>query len=817
MGEVYRARDPRLGRDVAVKILPSAFHSDPARRLRFEQEARAAAALNNPHILSVYDIGEHDSLHYIVSELLDGETLREQLRTLSRLPARKAIDYAVQLALGLAAAHEKGIVHRDLKPENILVGRDGHVKILDFGLAKLSAPEAEAAATGALETAPGTVMGTVGYMSPEQVRGQPADHRSDIFALGAILYEMLAGRRAFDGPSNADTMTAILKESPAPLSGAGPNESSAAARIVDRCLEKSPGARFQSAHDLAFALDGLSSRTDPVAIVGPEAGGRRRSFTWVAWGLVATLAATSIAAAALTVRYYRRSLEPDPVVRFMLTPPGNITFSSGANFLAVSPDGRSIAFAAAGPTGAPMVWIRQVDALDARALPNTEGARLPFWSPDGRFIAYSAFGSLWKVEVGGGPPQRLSEERTSAITGGTWGSTDTILYSSLFGPILQLRASGGRPVPATTLDQGHEADVHSFPFLLADGRRFLYTVRSPNPERSGIYLKSVDSNETRLVARASSNVNYVRPGYLVYARDGVLEALAFDVDRAATTGEPRRIAEQIDQFPESGIAAFSVSDGGLLAYRGGGAASSRLLWVDRAGHRLSEVGEAARYRNPRLSPDATRIAVENTDQLGNRDIWLVDVARGVPGRFTFDPGRDSSPVWSPDGERIAWLNKTVQVKSSSGSGPSEAISAEFCIPDDWVPDGTAVLCHPNAPRQILAFTLGGARSARTVVEGRAITTHARVSPDGRWVAFTSIESGLYEVYIQSMQSPGVRWQISTNGGMQPKWRRDGKEIFYLGMDGALVAVRVSLGALAEIGKPERLFKTAIEPVTGPCV
>ena len=303
----------------------------------------------------------------------------------------------------------------------------------------------------------------------------------------------------------------------------------------------------------------------------------------------------------------------------------------------------------------------------------------------------------------------------------------------------------------------------------------------------------------------------------MYARDGVLVAQPFDVDRATTIGEPRTIAEQIDQFPESGIAAFSVSDGGLLAYRGGGAASSRLLWVDRAGNRLGEVGEAARYRNPRLSPDGTRIAVENTDQLGNRDIWLVDVARGVPARFTFDPGRDSSPLWSPDGGRIAWLSKTVQVKSSSGSGPSEAISRGMCIPDDWLPDGTAVLCHEAAPRQILALPLGGTRSSGPVVEGRAITTHARVSPDGRWVAFTSIESGLYQVYLQSMQAPGVRWQISTNGGMQPKWRRDGKEIFYLAMDGALVAVRVSLGALAEVGKPERLFKTAIEPVTGPYV
>jgi Tol biopolymer transport system component len=629
---------------------------------------------------------------------------------------------------------------------------------------------------------------------------------------------MLGGRRAFDGPSNADTMTAILKESPAPLSTADPHVTPGAARIVDRCLEKSPGARFQSAHDLAFALEGLSSRTDPAAAAAPTAGTRRRSSTSVAWTLVAALTAVSIAMAALAVHSYRRPQEPGSVVRFMLTPPGNITFSSGANFLAVSADGRSVAFAAAGPSGPPMVWIRQVNALDARVLPGTEGARLPFWSPDGRFIAYSAFNSLWKVEATGGPPQRLSEERTSAITGGTWGSSDTILYSSLFGPIVQLRASGGRTVPATTLEKGHEADVHSFPFFLPDGRRFLYTVRSPNPERSGVYLKSLDSGESRLVARASSNVNYVQPGYLVYARDGVLEAQPFDVDRATTTGEPSTIAEQIDQFPESGIAAFSVSDGGLLAYRGGGAATSRLLWVDRAGNRLGEVGEAARYRNPRLSPDGTRVAVENSDQLGNRDIWLIDVARGVPGRFTFDPGRDSSPVWSPDGTRIAWLNnKTVQLKSSSGSGSIESVSSDFYIPDDWLPDGTALLCHPNAPRQILALSLGGTHSSKPVVEGRAITTHGRVSPDGRWIAFTSIESGLYEVYVQSMQSPGVRWQISVNGGMQPKWRRDGKEIFYLGMDGALVAVRVNLGALAEIGKPERLFKTVIEPVTGPYV
>jgi eukaryotic-like serine/threonine-protein kinase len=817
MGEVYRGRDGRLGREVAIKILPLEFRSDRERLLRFEQEARAAAALNHPHILAVHDIGEHNGLSYIVSELLEGETLREHLAGPSprRLPARKAVEYAVQIARGLAAAHDKGIVHRDLKPENIFVTAGGHVKILDFGLAKHVQPEpAAAAVTGALATDPGVVLGTVGYMAPEQVRGQPSDHRADIFAFGAMLYEMLSGRRAFEGQSGADTMTAILTKDPQPLPVTDAPIAPALARIVDRCLEKSPSARFQSTHDLGFALEGLSTDS---GVSGAAPTSRRRLPAWLPWALAAASLMALVGTAALAIAFYGRPRDTALPVRFLLAPPGtSATFSATSNFLSVSPDGRHLAFVGANAAGTPVIWVRPLDSLEARPLAGTDGAREPFWSPDGRYIGFFTFGRLKKIAISGGPPQTLTEA-VNIPTGGTWSRDGVILFSNLAGAIRQVSASGGVVSPATALDSVRQNAVHSFPHFLPDGRRFLFYIRSPNPEQNGIHVKSLDSDDVRRLVDASSTVAYVAPGYLVYARDRVLLAQPFDAERAVTTGDPVPIAESVDQFPETGIAAFSASETGVLAFRSSlDAALSRLVWFDRRGRKVGDVGEARPYRNPRLSPDGTRVAVELVDQSGNRDIWLMDVARGVPVRFTFGAGRDASPVWSADGQTIAWQGHSAMYrKPSSGAGPEERLRNEPWIPDDWLPDGRGLLSHPSAPRQILLMPVVGAdRTPRPVVEGRDITTHARVSSDGRWVAFTSADSGQLEVYVQNFPTPAGRWQVSTNGGLQPKWRRDGKELFYLGMDSMLMSVPVTLGSLAEVGKPQPLFQTRVEPATG---
>jgi serine/threonine protein kinase/Tol biopolymer transport system component len=815
MGEVYRGRDARLGREVAIKILPIEFRSDPDRLLRFEQEARAAAALNHPHILAVHDIGEHNGLNYIVSELLEGETLREHLSGPSprRLPARRAVEYATQIARGLAAAHDKGIVHRDLKPENVFVTPDGQVKILDFGVAKLAQMPAAAAVTGAVATDPGVVLGTVGYMAPEQVRGQQADHRADIFAFGAMLYEMLSGRRAFEGQSRADTITAILKEQPQPLPATDSHVTPGLMRIVDRCLEKNPGARFQSTHDLGFALEGLSSHSDAALTPPPS---RRRLPAWLPWAIATVATLALLATVALTVTSFRRPPEPLTPIRFQVTAPGTATtMSATANFLALSPDGRHIAFVSSNDAGTPILWVRSLDALEARPIAGTEGARQPFWSPDGRQIGFFASGSLKKIAATGGPAQALSDA-TAVPTGGTWSRDGVILFSNLTGPIRRVPAAGGVVTMATPMDPAR-LDQHSFPHFLPDGRRFLYAVRSADPSQSGIFEKSLDSDDVRMVVSASSNIAYVPSGHLVYVRDGVLMAQPFDVDRGMTSGDAVPIAEQVDQFPETGIAAFSASQSGVLVYRGStDAALSRLLWFDRRGALIGEAGDRRPYRNPRLSPDGKRIAVELVDRVGNRDIWLMDVVRGVPARFTFDSGRDDAPLWSADGRTIFWRGSNgLYAKASSGAEREERLLKEPWIPDDSLPDGSGFLCHPNSPRQISFIpTSGSERAPRSVIEGQAITTQARVSPDGRWVAFASADSGRFEIYVQDFPKPSGRWQISTSGGIQPKWRRDGKELYYLGLDSALMAVPITLGVLAEVGKAHVLFRTRVEPSTG---
>jgi hypothetical protein len=622
MGEVYRARDPRLGREVAIKVLPAAFNDDADRLRRFEQEARAAAALNHPNILAVHDIGQLDGTPYIVSELLEGEALRERLNS-GALPLRKTVEFGIQMARGLAAAHEKGIVHRDLKPENVFITSDGRVKILDFGLAKLTYAEPTLAGLSVLPTTPpqtqaGLVLGTIGYMAPEQVRGLTADPRSDIFACGAILYEMLSGNRAFHGDTTPETMTAILKEDPPDLHVGARHIPVAMARIVDRCLEKSPAGRFQSAGDLAFALDGVSSQSGEAAAVSATTPHFRRER--LAWAL--TVAMLTLAVAAMVIpatRYLRRAVVEAPEARLDVTTPP----TSDPVSLALSPDGRTLAFVAS-PQGNPQLWLRPLDSMKAEPLAGTERASFPFWSPDSRSIGFFADGKLKRLDMAGGPAQTLAT--IASPRGATWSADGVMLVSGAPRSIARVSATGGELAALLRLEQGQS--FHYFPQFLPDGRHFLYTVVG-TPAMSGIYVGTIDGAAGRRLLNAVSTAVYVPTGFLLYVREGTLLAQRFDVQRLTLVGEVFQLADDVAFTPSTGAAAISASALGTITYRIG-ATGPALAWFDRTGHQLGLVNgpDRAGPLGLELSQDGQRVAVWRTVD-GNRDIYLIEATRGI--------------------------------------------------------------------------------------------------------------------------------------------------------------------------------------------
>jgi len=812
MGEVYRARDTRLQRDVAIKVLPAAFSSDPERLARFEQEARAAAALNHPNILAVHDIGTHEGAPYIVSELLEGESLRDRLAH-GALPVRKAIEYAVQIAHGLAAAHEKGIVHRDLKPENVFVTSDGRVKILDFGLAKLTQAEPALGGmsvlpTGMPDTLPGVVLGTLGYMAPEQVRGQAADHRADIFAFGAILYEMLAGQRAFRGDTTADTMTAILKEDPPDLPAAERHIPAALARIVDRCLEKNPAARFQSMRDLAFALEGLSSQSHVEEM--PAAPRRRSKALLVSW--TSTVVACGVAAVAIGVLYLRGAPSEAPSVRFAIAPPQNVLLSTSTRLMAsvISPDGRRVVFIAARAGATAQLWIRSLGDLEARPLPGTptETPSYPFWSPDSRTIGFFAGGKLKTIDVDGGQVQSLCD--APAAMGGTWSRDGVIVFAALAaGGLLRIPATGGQPSAVTTVSAASRQISHRFPAFLPDGRHFIFLVWPSNT----IWIGSLDSGETKQLLSSDSQAEYAAPGFILFTRQGTLVAQRFD-DRGGTVGgDAVPLAQQVTR-DANGHAPFSASAGGMLAYRTGAAAArTQLTWFDRSGASQGRLGQQGFYRNPVLAPDGARVALELVDPQGrNQDIWIGDVGRGVMTRFTFDPHNDIYPVWSADGTRIMFASDrdggvfNVYQKAANGATDEQLLvkSADDMAPYTRSPDGRYLLYRLNTTG-LGILPLTGDRKQRPLLQAVFTQSQGQVSPDGRWLAYVSNESGPYEVYIRSFPDLTGKWQVSQGGAVHPRWRGDGKELYYYASDGRLMAVPIKGDTAAEIGTAAPLF------------
>ena len=828
MGEVYLARDAQLGRDVAVKVLPSAYSIDKDRLHRFEQEACAASALNHPSIIVIHDIGTHDGAPYIVSELLEGETLRSRIGG-TALGQRRAVDYALQIAQGLAAAHEKGIVHRDLKPENIFITKDGRIKILDFGVAKLTQPDRNQSQTDIptrrVDTDPGVVIGTAGYMSPEQVRGKGVDHRSDIFSLGAILYELLSGRRAFQGESAADTMSAILKEDPPELTETNKTISPALERLVNHCLEKNPEARFHSARDLAFALEAVSapSGSGPTTNIGSQtdAGLAQTSPSLVesvrnhaAW-IIAALAL--ILAITFAVLYFRQP--QSTAVRVMrasiLPPEGSPILRS----VAVSPDGTRVVFVAI-IQGKPTLWIRAIDGGEDRALPGTELAAFPFWSPDSRFVGFfTTDGKLKRVEAAGGPVQTLCDAPRGR--GGTWNRDGVILFTpDTRDPINKVSASGGTPEPVTKFDPARTYLTHRWPHFLPDGRHFLFFVRAAGAEAekfTGIYSGSLDSKETKLLVNNASNPIYTSSGYLLFVREGNLMAQPFDANQLQTTGEPLAIARGISYNRNWDVADFSASENGVLAYRVDSELQSQLSWLDRTGKQIGTVGEPGYYRVPRLSPNDQKIAVERFDPIKSEgDVWLLEPSRNNATRFTFTPEPLLSPVWSPDGETIIFASQRngpsdLYKKSVTGGGEEELLkSNDYKSPCSWSPDGrffAYALIDPKTGWDIWILPMFGDRKPFPFVNTPFNEITAQFSPDGRWIAYGSNESGRAEIYVSPFPGPGGKWQVSNGGVGWPHWRGDGRELYYVTPDlQKLMAVEIKAGPAFEIGATKTLFE-----------
>jgi eukaryotic-like serine/threonine-protein kinase len=816
MGEVYRAKDTRLGREVAVKVLPASFSSDPDRMRRFEQEARAAGVLNHPNVTAVYDIGTVDGSPYVVTELLEGETLRSRLAG-GALAPRRAIDYALQIAHGLAAAHEKGIVHRDLKPENLFVTKDGRVKILDFGLAKLTQREEAGPHTNLpTETAgtePGVVLGTLGYMSPEQVRGRPADARSDIFSFGAVLYEMLSGRRAFHGDSAADTMSAILREDPPDLSSTNRLVAPAIDRIVRHCLEKNPEARFHSAHDLAFQLQ-FPAASEISGIAAAPSLKSRPSPALFATGAIALLLV-----AALTTLVLRRPAAAPAArpVRFSVPiPPGTI-YAPGevSRGLSISPDGTRLVIQAFSK-GQRHLFVRPLDSDKFTELEGTAGASTHFWSPDSRSIAFFADGKLKKIPAAGGPAEELCAAPYDWV--GTWGRDGTILFSQIPPAepgIFRVSERGGEPLRVLSVDTSNPLAV-LWPHFLPDGRHFLFQEFEPAGKMRALRVGSLDSRDVRLITQIASRFEYAEPGYLIYVRDNALFAQPFDAKKAALSGEPTIVAENVHHFFGPGHAAFSVSQAGVIVYQ---AAETpvRLVWLDRRGRELGVLGQPAVVEFVRISPSGNRIAVDVEDgRFGTSDLWVFEVASGASTRLTSGQIDENAPVWTPGGARLLFRRDdkgppdiAQMIVGSPGSERPLLIQPGVQQPEDVSRDGRSLVYLEDAATTAdiwLLMSLDGDRQPKLWFRSPFNERNPRFSPDGRWIAYDSDESGTREVYVALTDGAGGKKRVSPSGGRAPRWRRDGKELFYVAPDDSIVAVPVIPGSDPQTGPGAPLFR-----------
>src|SRR5262245_26328728 len=789
MGEVYCARDAKLGREVAIKILPENFAQDPDRLVRFEREAHLLASLNHPNIGAIYDLAESKGTKFFVLELVPGETLADVVAR-GPIPLDEALDICRQIAEALEAAHDKGIIHRDLKPANIKITPDGKVKVLDFGLGKLFDRDDPAGLSQsptlltARASVEGVILGTAAYMSPEQARGKEVDRRSDIWSFGCVAFELLTGRQVFEGETVTDLFASIVRSEPDwnALPAATPKS---VRLLLKRCLNKDARRRLQHIGEARIAMEDVAvPDSEPAAVVAAIATPGKRPRFWILATAVLSLIVMGLTAAFIL----RTPSAPEArVVQFAVPPPAGGSFEQAAGVLfslvSISPDGRRVAFTARDASGKVLLWMRSLDTLVPQSFPGTEGASFPFWSPDSRLIGFYVPGRLKRVEVTGGPPQVISDLALDAFRGATWNRDNILVVAGANSTLHRLSATGGKTVEITKLAPGQV--TQRSPSFLPDGHHFLYFAQGAD-EAAGVFLGTLDSGDSRRLLPAESAAMYSpQTGDLMYLRQSTLLRQSFDVKTLEVTGDPIPVAEHIGL--NNGTGAFSVSDNGILAYKTGGSDEEVVLaWVDRAGKLIETVGTPGTYRGVDLSPDGKRIAVHRHDGNGG-DIWVLESSRGPMSRVTLDPARDnSSPVWSPDSAHIAF--GTVQgrkwrifQKPAFGSSDEELLfeSDLNTAPMTWYGKSLVLrVVNPKTQGDESMYSFD-TKKTTTLLTGNFNELHAQISPDGKWIAYTSNETGTNQIYVRPFPSGEGQYQLSVNGGVGPRWRKDGKELFFL--------------------------------------
>jgi Tol biopolymer transport system component len=807
MGEVYKARDTRLERTVAVKVLPSHMASSPETRQRFEREAKTISQLSHPHICALYDVGREGETEYLVMELLEGETLSDRLAK-GALSLEQTLRYGVEIAEALDKAHRQGIVHRDLKPGNVMLTKSG-VKLLDFGLAKAMAP---AAPRGSLTSLPtqqgltqeGTILGTFQYMAPEQLEGKEADGRTDIFALGAVLYEMATGKKAFSGTSQASLISAIMTGETPSISSVQPLSPPLLDRVARKCLAKDPEDRWQNAADLGSELKWIGEGGSQAGVAAPVVL-RRRSRGRFVWTAVLLLVSAGLAWTVGLLRSRSRDAAP---IRLSLPAPEKATFGPGS---ALSPDGSSLVFIAS-REGKQQLWLRLLSGSEARLLSGTDGAVNPFWSPDGRFVGFFADAKLKTIEVSSGAVKNLCDlTALEPFSAGSWNREGVIVFSpDAHSPIFRVSSAGGAPTQVTELGKAQKEGAHLWPEFLPDGRHFVFWVLGGG--KDGVAVSSLDSKEKKLLIPGASRAVYASPGVLLFVQGETLMAQPFDAARLRLSGEPVPIAERLDW-------QFSTGSNGLLAYRAGAIDARQLRWFDRSGRELTKVGKPGDYWEPALSPDGTRLALGVGSYTPVGDILLLELARGSFSRFTPHPNDDATPVWSPDGKEIAYSSNPnghfdLYKKDGGGAGGAELLfqSSNDKFPGDWSRDGKYLIYYdidPKTKSDLWLLPMSGERKPALFLQTEFSETNGAFSPDGRWVAYNSDESGTMEIYVRPFPSSRGKWQVSTAGGGQPAWRNDGKELYYAAPDRKIMAVEIKPGSDFSAGLPVPLFEAPI--------